>query len=84
MARKPTTLQEYYKFNKVHELTQRIDDTPTDKTYLGWADTGTPEAEGSWAIQLIDETGSTTKIEWADGDMAFDNVWDDRSGLSYS
>lgn len=65
----------------------RIDDTTTLKiTYVGLADPSASVSETSaiWRIIRIDETGSVTKVEYADGDLNFDNKWSDRTSLTYS
>lgn len=62
----------------------RIDEASSTVTYIGKADTGTLNAAAEWQIQRITVSGSVTSIEWADGNAAFDNVWNDRASLSYS
>jgi len=54
-------------------------------TYVGDAVIGTNTGSANWKIKRITESG-TTYIEtlWADGNEAFDNVWDNRASLSYS
>lgn len=53
-------------------------------TYIGYANPGTTTASGTWQIKRIVETGSVTSIEFADGNLNFDNVWNNRGSLSYS
>ena len=54
-------------------------------TYVGEALPGSITSAASWRIKKIDETASPdTTITWADGDENFDNIWDNRAGLSYS
>jgi hypothetical protein len=52
-------------------------------TYIGKAVTGSDEGDAVWQIFRMDET-SGLKIEWADGNSNFDNIWSDYAGLSYS
>jgi hypothetical protein len=52
-------------------------------TYIGKAVTGSLEASAVWQIFRMDET-SGLKIEWADGNSSFDNVWSNYSSLNYS
>ena len=62
----------------------RVDFVGTATIYKGWAGAGILSSEAKWAVQrltLVADDDLTT--EWADGDPNFDNVWDDRSGLSY-
>jgi len=61
----------------------RIDEASATVTYVGKASPGTATSAASWLIQKIDTTTGTV-ITWADGDGDFDNVWDNRAGLSYS
>jgi hypothetical protein len=52
-------------------------------TYIGKAVTGSDEGDAVWQIFRMDET-SGLKIEWADGNSNFDNIWSNYAGLSYS
>jgi hypothetical protein len=53
-------------------------------TYVGHATVGASTAAAVWQIKRITDTGVGFTIEWANGDSKFDNVWDDRGGLSYA
>lgn len=64
-------------------FTTRIDVVGT-VTYIGEANPGTTAATAAWRIKRISESGQDAVVEWADGDDAFDNVWDDRAILTYS
>ena len=59
----------------------RWDDYSTSDIYLGYADSGSVDANPVWAVKKIEE--STGIITWADGDKSFDNIWDDRLTLTY-
>ena len=50
--------------------------------YVGDAGPGTLTSVAAWRIQKIDT--STGTISWADGDTLYDNIWDNRTSLSYS
>ena len=67
---------------------QRLDETvPGTVLYLGLAKAGTLNAAEFWQIQRITFITSgqdDLEIEWADGNLNFDNIWDDRLGLAYS
>jgi hypothetical protein len=53
--------------------------------YIGKAAFGSAKSAAVWQIQRLVYTGDNlTDILWADGDTEFDNVWDNRAGLSYS
>ena len=53
--------------------------------YTGKADPGTITSAASWRISksTLGNDDDLTVI-WADGDDAYDNIWDDRLSLSYS
>lgn len=65
-------------------LAQRVDDyTTANIIYIGIARVGTPTSDAYWQIQKIDETTGTV-ITWADGNDNFDNIWDNRTSITYS
>jgi hypothetical protein len=64
----------------------RIDEASATITYIGKAvpaGTAVPTSDPLWQITKIDETSGTV-ITYADGDLLFDNVFDDRAGLTYA
>lgn len=62
----------------------RIDDySDTNIQYVGKAEPGTATSAASWQIMKIDESTGTI-ITWADGDDNFDNIWDNRTSLTYN
>jgi hypothetical protein len=68
----------------VSEQSVRIDETTTpDITYIGYAEIGSLEAGAFWRIKIIDETSSVVAIKFADGDQNYDNVWLNRTSLTY-
>jgi hypothetical protein len=53
--------------------------------YQGWAAPGSATSAAAWAIVRHTYTGALlTATEFADGNLNFDNVWDDRATLTYS
>lgn len=63
----------------------QIDDTSTASvTYIGKAAIGSSSASALWQIQKIDESASPTTITWADGNDAFDNIFNNRTSLTYN
>ena len=62
----------------------RVDDASSTVTYVGEASIRSPEAAPVWRIKKLETVGSVLSITWADGNMSFDNVWNDRATLSYS
>jgi hypothetical protein len=61
-----------------------LDEASASVTYIGKAKIGSPSASALWQIQKMSVSGNVTSITWADGDSLFNNIWDDRAGLSYS
>ncbi len=67
-----------------NEVAMVVDDTTTaDVIYQGWAAPATATSAALWKIRKID-VSSGAVITWADGDINFDNEWDDRASLNYS
>lgn len=65
------------------DLAQRVDDTTTTNiVYVGYANIGSLDSDPVWKIKKID-TINGANTTWADGDDAFDNIWDDRTTLTY-
>lgn len=60
-----------------------VDEVSGTLSYMGKADPGSATSAAVWQIRRID-TSSGLTVDWADGNTRFDNVWDDRAGLSYS
>lgn len=64
--------------------TIRIDEVSSSIMYIGEAAIPVAESAAFWRIRKFETTGTVTKMLWADGDENFDNVWADRTTLSYS
>ncbi len=62
----------------------RIDEVSAAVTYIGKAVVGSLDASAAWQIMRLTTAGTETAIEYADGNLSFDNVWDDRASLTYS
>ncbi len=62
---------------------EKIDDNANGNVYLGYAVPGSLSSDAVWKIQRISVSGVVTTLEWADGNTSFDNVWDDRTSLTY-
>ena len=53
--------------------------------FIGLATTGSLTSGAVWQIRKLVYSGTNiTEIIWADGDLNFDNVWDNHASLSYS
>lgn len=66
------------------DYTQRIDEVSATVTYIGKAEPGSAEGAAVWQIKKIEIIGTETETTWADGDVSFNNVWDDRVSLTYT
>lgn len=64
---------------------KRYDQVDDTLAYLGDAAVGSVTSTASWRIQKLEfgVTGSVT-ITFADGNTNFDNIWNNRTSLSYS
>jgi len=62
----------------------RIDDSVANTLYIGECAVGSTGSTSSaiWKIQKIDT--SSINIKWADGNTSYDNIWDNRTSLTYS
>jgi len=61
----------------------RFDPTNDPILYLGKAPIGTTTSDAKWQISKLDTSSGFVKT-WADGDADFDNVWDNRTSLTYN
>lgn len=64
-------------------LSSRIDATSTaGVVYIGSAEIGSATSDAVWQILKYD-IGSEIVLSYADTDDLFDNIWDNRTALSY-
>lgn len=67
----------------VLSLATRVDDTTTtDVTYIGKAAIGSTTSSAVWQIAKLNTASGIIKT-WADSNANFDNIWDNRVGLTY-
>lgn len=59
------------------------DKTANNKEYFGWAKTGSATSAAVWKMMRITYTGNDYTIEYADGNQLYDNIWDNRTSLTY-
>ena len=62
----------------------RIDTPSASLTYIGEAPAGSLDSGAVWRIRKLETVGAVLSVSWADGDLLFDNVWNDRATLFYS
>lgn len=61
-----------------------ISDSDGTDMYYGYAlFLGADTSEPVWRIRKETGTGTVIKVQWADGNGNYDNVWDDRASLTY-
>ena len=67
-------------------LTQAIAYDGSNQTeYIGYALPGSSKAAPIWLIKKLTYSGSlVTDIQFAGGEAKFNQIWDDRAGLSFS
>lgn len=65
-------------------LAMQIDEVDSTTTYLGLAKTGVATSDARWQIRKITVSGTVTSFTWANGTADYNNVWDNRTGLTYS
>lgn len=61
-----------------------IDEPDANTTYIGAAKMGASTSDAVWQITKISISGTVTTFAYADGDDNYDNIWDNRTELSYS
>ena len=65
--------------------TTRVDVADATTTYVGNAAVGASQAAAVWRIfRLTSLVGGGLVIEYADGDANFENIWNNRTSLTYS
>lgn len=65
------------------ESPTRIDEVSELLFYIGWAKQGTLDDEAKWKIKRIYKIDTVWYMEYADGNEFYDNIWDNRSTLTY-
>lgn len=61
-----------------------VDEQDTDNVYLGESVPNAASSQALWRIRKIMSTGGLVYIQMADGNDNFDNIWDNRTSLTYS
>jgi hypothetical protein len=62
----------------------RFDASASPVFYVGKAAIGSATTSAVWQIQRMDTTAGNITITWAAGAQSFNQVWDNRTGLTYS
>jgi len=66
------------------EQSTRVDEVSSSVTYFGFAAVGASESSAVWKIKRLSVSGSITKLEYADGNINYDNNWSNRASLTYT
>lgn len=61
-----------------------LDQVDANTLYVGEAPIGAIGSEARWRISRYLTTGTLTTVMWADGNQDFDNIWNNRTSLTYS
>ena len=62
----------------------QIDNTTTPNViYYGWAVPGSATSDAKWKVFRETISGGDSAFLFADSNVNFDKVWDDRASLSY-
>jgi hypothetical protein len=51
--------------------------------YFGYAAIGTVTTAAKWKITKLTIAGTLISVTYADGNDSYDNIWEDRLGLTY-
>lgn len=60
-----------------------VDKSGANVVYNGYAVPGTLSSAALWAIEKVTSSKGIELHTWADGDMKFDNIWNNRESLTY-
>ena len=66
------------------ERTTLVDGSTSGTTYVGIGKLGSSESSAVWQIFRIQTSSGITKVQFADSNQNFDNIWDDRASLAYA
>lgn len=66
------------------EYSIRVDEPSSGVLYVGEALIGSLTSTAVWKIKKLTTVGAITSVLWADGNDAFDNIWDNRTSITYS
>jgi len=61
----------------------KLDEVSSTLFYVGEASIAASTSSPMWRIRKIDTT-TGVDVRWADGNSNYDNVWDDRTSLTYA
>ena len=61
-------------------------DSSGNLIYIGKANMNSSKSDGVWSIRKLvyNASNNLTDMSWANGDGAFNNIWNNRTAISYS
>lgn len=65
-------------------LIDEAQSVPTNITYIGKAKLGTATSDAGWQILRIERSSTITTIQFANGSPRYNQIWDNRSSLTYT
>ena len=84
MALGSRVAQDMMNFYVATNKRQEVDTTDGSVIYMGWAKMKGNTSDAIWRIKRIIINGSNITTTWAEGNIAFTHVWDNRLALNYS
>jgi hypothetical protein len=61
-----------------------VDSVHNDWFYIGKAEPAADDTANVWQVKKMVKTTTDITITWADGNLLFDNSWDNREAISFS
>lgn len=61
-----------------------IDKNDSNNIYVGTARPNTATSASTWQIKKLVTSGGNVSYVYADGSSAYNKIWDNRAGYSYS
>lgn len=65
------------------ETTTLIDSTDANNIYVGEAKIGSSKSSANWQISKLVKNGTNFKVQFANSNLRFNNIWDDRTTIPY-
>ncbi len=69
--------------DKTMYLPVKEDNTTANTIYKGFAVPGAKDTDPVWAVLRVTNNKGIVSYQWADGNMSFDNIWNERTKLNY-
>ena len=62
----------------------KVDTVSESLIYVGFSAPSTLDNAAGWRIKRVTISGDDVVVAWADGNINFDNIWNNRDSLGYS